>query len=104
MLERKCFVCGDFVCHYKNIENRQEERLVLRFLNKFKVLKSRVMNVKQGSGREIRKDRKTILRKERLKKKIQWRYKKQKQIIAMGEKGEIAKRSNSEDRIKAERR
>jgi len=63
MLERKCFVCGDFVYYYRNMENRQEKRLVPRSLDKFKVLKSRVMNVEQGSEREIRKDRKTILRK-----------------------------------------
>ena len=64
-------MCGDFVCYYRNMENRQEKRLVPRSLNKFKALKSRVMNIEQGSGREIRKDRKTILREERLKKKIQ---------------------------------
>jgi len=36
--------------------------------NKFEVLKSRVMNIGEESGREIEKNRKTILREERLKK------------------------------------
>jgi len=49
------------------MKNRQEEKPIQRFLNKFEVLKSRVMNIEKESRREIRKDRKTILRKERLK-------------------------------------
>ena len=35
--------------------------------NRFEVLKNRVMNIGEDSGREISKDRKTILREERLK-------------------------------------
>ena len=50
------------------MEKRQKERLIQRFLNKFEVLKSRVMNVGEGSKREIRKDKKMILKEERLKK------------------------------------
>ena len=38
------------------------------FSNKFKVLSSRVVNRRNGSGEEIKKDRKTVLREERLKK------------------------------------
>jgi len=38
--------------------------------NKFEVLKSRVMNIGEESGREIEKNRKTILREERLKEKL----------------------------------
>ena len=38
------------------------------FSNKFKVLSSRVVNRGNGSGEEIKKDRKTVLREERLKK------------------------------------
>jgi len=71
MMERKCFVCGGFghITHNcKNMENRGEEGSILMPSNKFEVLKSRVMNVGEGSGREIEKDRKTILREERLKK------------------------------------
>ena len=69
--EKKCFVCGGFghiVHHCRNVKSRQEEKLIQRFLNKFEVLKSRVMNVGEDSGREIRKDRKIVLRKQRLKK------------------------------------
>ena len=33
--------------------------------NKFEVLRSRVTNVGEGSGREVRKDRRTILREEK---------------------------------------
>jgi len=51
-------------------------------LNKFEVLKSRVMNVKEGSGKEIKKDRKMILRQKRLKE---------------GKKGNCC---NSKDRVK----
>jgi len=69
--EKKCFVCGGFghiVHHYRNVESRQEKEPIQRSLNKFEVLKSRVMNIGKDSGREIRKDRKTILREKGLKK------------------------------------
>ena len=52
----------------RNMEKRQEEGPTQRSLNKFEVLKSRIMNVGEGSGRKIRKDRNTILREERLRK------------------------------------
>ena len=71
MIQRKCFVCGDFehiAHHYRNRESRQKEKPTQRFLNKFKVLKSRVINVGEGNEREIKKNRKTILKKEKLKK------------------------------------
>jgi len=38
------------------MKNRQEEKPIQRFLNKFEVLKSRVMNIEKESRREIRKD------------------------------------------------
>ena len=85
MIERKCFVCrmfGYIACNCINVESRREEGSTPMPLNKFEVLKSRVMNVKEGSGKEIRKDRKMILRKERLKE---------------GKKGNCC---NSEDRVK----
>ena len=68
MIEKKYFNCEGFkhiTCHCKN---RGEERLTVMSSNKFKVLKSRVMNIGERSGKEIGKNRKTILRKERLKK------------------------------------
>jgi len=50
------------------VKSRKEEESILMLSNKFEVLKSRVMNVRKGSGREIKKDRKMILKKKRLKK------------------------------------
>ena len=71
MIERKCFCrgFGHIACYCRNVESRQKEEPTQRSLNKFEVLKSRVMNVGKDNGREIRKDRKTILREEKLKKK-----------------------------------
>ena len=71
MIERKHFVCGGFghIAHnYKNMENIRERKLILMPSNKFKVLKSKVMNIGKGSEREREKDKKTILREEKLKK------------------------------------
>ena len=70
IIERKCFVCGGFghiTCNCKNMKNRQEEELTQRSLNKFEVLKDRVMNIGEGSKREMRKDRKMVLREEKAK-------------------------------------
>ena len=50
------------------MENRREKRPTERSLNKFKILKSKVMNEGKGSEKKIKKNKKTILRKERLKK------------------------------------
>ena len=63
MIERKYFVCGSFehIAHNcRNMESRREEGLRPILSNKFEVL-----NIGEGSGREINKDRKTILREER---------------------------------------
>jgi len=46
----------------------REERSTPITSNKFEVLKNRVMNIGEESGREIRKDKKTVLREERVKK------------------------------------
>ena len=67
MQERKCFVCrgcGHIACYCRNME---EEGSILMPSNRFKVLKNRIINIKEGNGMEISKNRKTILRKERLK-------------------------------------
>ena len=69
MEERMCFICGGFgyiVHYYRNIE----EKVSIPILsNRFKVLKNRVMNREEGSRSEVEKDRKTILKEEKLKKK-----------------------------------
>ena len=71
IMERKCFVCrgfGNITCHCRNVGSRQEERPIQRSLNKFEVLRSRVINISEGSKEKISKDRKMILREKRLKK------------------------------------
>ena len=68
MIEKKYFNYEGFrhiACHCKN---KGEERLTVMPSNRFKVLKSRVINIEERSGKEIGKNRKTILREERLKK------------------------------------
>jgi len=71
--ERRCFVCGIFghMAHY--CRNREEKRGSSMPQNKFEVLKDRVMQRGEGSGREIGKERREILREERKKKKVQVR-------------------------------
>ena len=54
--------------------------------NKFKVLRSRIMKKGEGEEREVKKDRKEILREERAKMKVKMRQTKK------GEKGEIIER------------
>ena len=67
ILERKCFVYRGFwhIAHNcRNMKNRREKRLIPMLSNKFKVLKNRVMNIEEGSRKEIRKDRKIIEKKD----------------------------------------
>jgi len=71
MQERKCFVCGGFghiAYNCRNIKNRREGGSILIPSNNFEVLGSKVMNIGEGTEREIGKDRKTILKEERLRK------------------------------------
>ena len=68
--ERRCFVCGIFgyMVHY--CRNRGEKKGSTQMsLNKFEVLKNRVMERGKGSGKEVGKDRKEILKEEKAKKK-----------------------------------
>ena len=60
IMERKYFVCESFGyinCNCKNVENREEERSTSMPSNKFEVLKSRVINMKKRSEKEIGKDK-----------------------------------------------
>ena len=68
IIERKCFVCRGFEYIVHHCRNVREERSTPITSNKFEVLKNRVMNIGEESGREIRKDKKTVLREERVKK------------------------------------
>ena len=68
--ERRCFVCGIFGHIARNCRNREEEKKgsTQMPLNKFEVLKDRIMQKGKKSDREIVKDRREILREERMKK------------------------------------
>ena len=67
--ERRCFVCGIFGHMARYCRNREEKKGSTQMpLNKFEVLKDRVMQKGEGSGKEIGKDRREILREEREKK------------------------------------
>ena len=73
MEERKCFVCESFehiTCHCRNVG---EERPAQVLLNKFEVLKDRVMQRGEKGGGEVRKDRKEILKEERAKREVEMR-------------------------------
>ena len=69
-MERKCFDCGGFrhiICHCRN---RKEKELVSMFLNRFKVLKSSIIQRGEDSGKKEEKDKRTILKEEKLKEKL----------------------------------
>jgi len=66
--------------------NVEEKELAQILSNKFKVLRSRIMKKGEGEKREVKKDRKEILREERAKMKIKVKQTKK------GEKGEIIER------------
>ena len=73
MEERKCFGCRSFghvACHCRNV-GEEEPTLVLS--NKFEVLKDRVMQREEGSSKEIVKERKEILREEKVKRGVEVR-------------------------------
>ena len=67
--ERRCFVCGIFGHMARYCRNREEKKGSIQMpLNKFEVLRDRVMQRGEGSGREIVKDRREILKEEKEKK------------------------------------
>jgi len=73
MEERKCFGCGGFEHVAHHCRNVGEEGPILVPSNKFEVLKDRVMQRGEGSSKEIVKDRKEILREEKVKKGVEVR-------------------------------
>jgi len=71
MEEKKCFACGKFghmVYYYSNVGKEEPTQVSS---NRFEVLKIRVMQKEEGSGKEVAKDRKEILREERVKRGIE---------------------------------
>ena len=94
--ERRCFVCGIFgyIAHY--CRNRKEDKgLVQVPKNRFEVLRDRVMERGERSGKEIIKERREILKKEKVKKE----KKIKKEKIEKKEK----MRENKEEKIEEER-
>jgi len=85
--ERRCFVCRIFRHMARYCRNREEKKGLTQMpLNKFEVLRDRVMQREEGSGREIGKDRREILRKERKKKERKMKTKVQKKNLEKKEK------------------
>ena len=76
MEERKCFGCGGFSHMASHCRNRGEEEPMPVSSNRFEVLKVRVMQRGEGSSKEIVKDRREILRKEKAKRGVKERKEK----------------------------
>ena len=94
--ERRCFVCGIFgyMAHY--CRNREEDKgLVQVPKNRFEVLRDRVMERGERSGKEIIKERREILKKDKVKKE----KKMKKEKIEKKEK----MREDKEEKIEEER-
>jgi len=70
MEERKCFACGRFghiAYSHRNVGKEEPAQVPS---NRFEVLKVRVMQKEEGSGKKVAKDRNEILREERAKRGI----------------------------------
>ena len=73
MKERKCFGCREFGHMASHCRNEGKGEPILVSPNRFEVLKVRVMQKGEGSGKEVVKDRKKILREERAKRGVEVR-------------------------------
>jgi len=71
MEERKCFGCRGFGHMASHCRNRGEEEPVPVSSNRFKVLKVKVMQKGEGSGKEMTKNRREILREEKAKRGVE---------------------------------
>ena len=83
--ERKCFGCRGFGHMASNCRNEGKGEPVLVSSNRFEVLKIRVMQRGEGSSKEVGKDRKEILREEKVKRradvtKVEKKEKKEKML------------------------
>ena len=67
MEERKCFGCGGFSHMANHCRNIGIEELTQVSPNRFEVFKVRVIQRGEGSSKEMAKDRREILRKEKAK-------------------------------------
>ena len=73
MEERKCFACGRFRHMAYSCRNVKEKGPTQMPLNKFEMLKDKVMQRGEEGGGEVGKDRKEILKEERAKKGVKVR-------------------------------
>jgi len=73
MEKRKCFACREFGHMAYSCRNVEEKRLAQVPSDKFEVLRSRVMQIVEGSEREAVKDRREMLREERARRGIEVR-------------------------------
>ena len=78
MEERKCFGCRGFGHVARHCRNMREEEPTQVFSNRFEVLKVRVMQRGEGSGKEVAKDKKEVLREEKEKREVEKKEKKEK--------------------------
>ena len=69
--ERKCFGCRGFDHMANHCRNMGEEKPVQVSSNRFEVLKVRVMQRGEGSSKEVMKDRREILREEKVKRGVE---------------------------------
>jgi len=81
MEERKCFVCRGFGHVASHCRNRGGEEPVQVSSNRFEVLKVRVMQRGEGSGKEVVKDRREILREEKAKRGVEEKKKKKEKFL-----------------------
>jgi len=73
MEERKCFGCGGFSHMASHCRNRGGEKPMPVSSNRFEILKVRVMQRREGSSKEVIKDRRDILREEKAKREVEER-------------------------------
>ena len=81
MEERKCFGCGGFGHMASYCRNREGEEPVQVSSNRFEVLKVRMMQRGEGSGKEVVKIRREILREEKAKRGVEEKKKKKEKFL-----------------------
>ena len=101
MEKRKCFGCGEFDHMASHCRNEEKGEPVLVSSNRFEVLKVRVMQRREESGKEAAKDRREILREEKAKREVEKKEKKEKWLREVTVKIGL-KQKEEEERIVTE--